>query len=119
MKCNEDATIQKQFVEKERIYDFLVSLNIKFNAVRVQILGKENLPSLNEAISIVCADEGQRGVMLDISPIESLALVNVNGSSLDKQDREERKTSNFSKTINRDSLWCNYCKKPRHTIDKC
>jgi len=57
MKYNEDAVIQKRFVEKERTYDFLVGLNMEFDAMRVQILNKD-LPSLNETISIMCAKEG-------------------------------------------------------------
>ena len=44
------------FVEKERIYDFLVGLNLDFDAVRVQVLGMEDLHSLNETIAIVCRD---------------------------------------------------------------
>ena len=58
MKCSEDAAQHKRFVEKERIYDFLASLNLEFDAVRVQILSKEDLPSLNEAISLIRAKEG-------------------------------------------------------------
>lgn len=42
MKCSEDATLLKRFVEKDIIYDFLAGLNIEFDAVRVQILGKED-----------------------------------------------------------------------------
>ena len=59
MKCIEHA-LQTRFVEKERTYDFLVGLNMEFDAVRVQILDKEDLPSLNEVISIVRAEEGRR-----------------------------------------------------------
>lgn len=50
-------------VLKRRIYDFPTSLNFKFNAVRIQILGKEDFPSLNEVIVIVCVEEGMRGGM--------------------------------------------------------
>ena len=105
------------FVEKERIYDFLAGLNLEFDAVRVQTLEMEDLPSLNEMISIVQAEEGRRGVMLEISSIESSALVMVKGSSLEKQPKEERKVFDSSKVINKVSLWCNYYKKPRHTIE--
>lgn len=55
MKCSEDAILLKRFVEKERIYDFLVGLNMEFDVVRVQILGKWDLPSLNEAIALIRA----------------------------------------------------------------
>jgi len=43
---------------------------LEFDAVRVQILGKADLSSLNEAISIVHAKEGRRGVMLETTPTE-------------------------------------------------
>ena len=35
IKCSEDVALQKRFVEKERTYDFLVGLNMEFDAVRV------------------------------------------------------------------------------------
>ena len=53
LKYSEDIAIHKRFVEKERTYDFLASLNIEFDVVRVQILGKEDLPSSNEVISLI------------------------------------------------------------------
>jgi len=33
--------------------------------MRVQILGKESLPSLNEVFSVIRVEEGRRTVMLD------------------------------------------------------
>jgi hypothetical protein len=59
MRSNEDFMILKRFIEKERIFEFLAGLNIDFNVGRVQILGKEELPSLNETISIIRAEEGR------------------------------------------------------------
>jgi len=56
MKCSEDAALHKRFVEKEQIYDFLAGLNSEFDAIRVQILGKEDLPSLNKVISLIRAE---------------------------------------------------------------
>ncbi|KAA3464562.1 Retrovirus-related Pol polyprotein from transposon TNT 1-94 [Gossypium australe] len=58
--CNSEA-----ICGKNRIYDFLAGLNIEFDVVRVQILGKSDLPSLNEAISIIRAEEGCWSVMLE------------------------------------------------------
>lgn len=43
MHCCEGASILKRFVEKKCIYDFLVGLNVKFDAVRMQILEKLEL----------------------------------------------------------------------------
>ena len=41
MKWTDDASILKNFIEKNRVYDFLASLNPEFDQVRVQIIGKE------------------------------------------------------------------------------
>ena len=64
MKYSKDATIYQEFIEKERLFDFLASLNGEFDQVRVQILGRDPLPSLNEAFAIVRGEEGRRNVML-------------------------------------------------------
>ena len=111
MKCSEDTALQRRFVEKERIYDFLAGLNLEFDPVRVQILGKDKLPSLNEVISIIRAEEGRRGVMLDNTPLEGSALISLKNPG--KGPRNEKNA------IDRDSLWCTFCKKSRHTIERC
>ena len=61
-RCPEDAAILKSFIEKDRVYDFLAGLNNEFDQVRVQILSKDELPSLNETISLIRAEESHRGV---------------------------------------------------------
>ena len=43
-KCPEDAAVLKDFIEQDRIYDFLVGLNPEFDQVRIQILGKQEVP---------------------------------------------------------------------------
>ena len=52
-ECNKDATIYQEFLEKERLCDFLASLNDEFDQIGVQILGKDPLSSLNETFAIV------------------------------------------------------------------
>jgi len=70
MQCSDDVVILKKYKEIERIFEFLAGLNIKFNQVRVQILGKESLPLLNEVFSLIRAEERRRIVMLDVPNIE-------------------------------------------------
>lgn len=50
MNCAPDAAILKQFIESGQIYEFLVGLNMEFDAVKVQILEKLDLLNLNETI---------------------------------------------------------------------
>ena len=75
MKCNDDAALLKCFMEKWKIYIFLAGLNIEFNLVQVQVLGKEEVPSLNEIIAIIRGEEGQRGVMMEPQLTDGSALV--------------------------------------------
>ncbi|KAG5233092.1 BRD4-interacting chromatin-remodeling complex-associated protein [Salix suchowensis] len=49
MKCSDDAIILKNYIERERIFEFFAGLNMELDQVKIQILGKEFMPSLNEA----------------------------------------------------------------------
>ena len=53
MKCVDDTQTFLNFIESSKIFEFLAGLNAEFDPMRVQILGKERLPSLNEVFSIV------------------------------------------------------------------
>ncbi|RDY14113.1 hypothetical protein CR513_00861, partial [Mucuna pruriens] len=63
--CKTDSIAYIEFVEKGRIFKFFHGLNSEYNTIRVQILGKEKLPSLSEVFSTVQGEETQRLVMLD------------------------------------------------------
>ncbi|KAI9196243.1 hypothetical protein LWI28_022206 [Acer negundo] len=75
MKCSDDAATLKNVMEQDQVYDFLAGLNVYFDQVRVQILGKDELPSLNSAISMVRAEESRRSVMLQSQPIDRSAMI--------------------------------------------
>jgi len=81
MKNSDDASTLKAFVDKDHTYDFLVGLNVEYDQVRVQILSKDNLPSLNEVISIIIAEKSRRSVMLDPKPVEASAMVAKGGGN--------------------------------------
>jgi hypothetical protein len=61
--CAVDA-VQIKMIEEERIYEFLGGLNSEYDPVRVQILGKEPLPSLQMVISYIQNEESRRSTML-------------------------------------------------------
>ncbi|TXG72633.1 hypothetical protein EZV62_001212 [Acer yangbiense] len=123
MKCSDDAATLKKVMEQDRMYDFLASLNVDFDQVRVQILGNDELPSLNSAISMVRAEESRRSVMLQSQPVDGSAMISKQGSNknlrMDQPFMEGRRGDGGRPTINRDNLWCTYCKKSRHTKDRC
>lgn len=51
--------------------------------------------------------------MLEPISNESLALMSLKAHYQSKGPRDAKKPTD------RDSLWCTYCKKPKHTIEKC
>ena len=82
IQCNDDAVNLKNYVERERIFDFFTGLNIEFDQVRVQILGKESLLSFNEVFSWIRDEKGRRTMMLDVLNIEWSAMMITNSRNL-------------------------------------
>lgn len=60
MKCSDGAKTLQEFVEKDRVFDFLQDSNIELDQVQVQVLGKEKLMSLSEVFSRVRIEESRR-----------------------------------------------------------
>ncbi|KAL6324190.1 hypothetical protein AAG906_006462 [Vitis piasezkii] len=52
-KCPDDAVVLKDFIQQDRVYDFLVGLNPKFDQVRIQILGKQEVTCFNEVVELI------------------------------------------------------------------
>jgi hypothetical protein len=59
--CPGVAVKFQELVEKERIYDFLAGLNVEYDQIRVQVLGKEALPFLRQTYSYVPQEESRKG----------------------------------------------------------
>ncbi|XP_052204388.1 uncharacterized protein LOC127809557 [Diospyros lotus] len=116
MICSMDAATLNQIVERDRIFEFLAGLNLEFDRVRVQLLGREKLPSLNEVFAVVRSEENRRQVMLRESATDGSAMaVNKGEGTRPRSGRIEAQTQ----ANGREGLWCTYCKKPRHTSDTC
>ena len=61
---------------------------MEFDQVRVQILGKESTPSLNEVFSLIMAEEGRRTVMMEATHTEGSAMMITHGRNEIKHDAE-------------------------------
>ncbi|KAK6932088.1 Retrotransposon Copia-like, N-terminal [Dillenia turbinata] len=107
--CPKDVIKFQKLVEKERIYDFLAGLNMEYDQIWVQVLGKDPLPSLRQTYSYVQQEESRRSAMIHTVSVEKAGLVS-------KTTREQTKTGDSS-TSNKDQLKCDYCGKPGHTKD--
>ncbi|OMO78630.1 hypothetical protein CCACVL1_14252 [Corchorus capsularis] len=99
--------------EKEKVHQFLMGLNEKYNVVRSQILNTDPLPSLSRAYALVAQEERQQLVAASRLPsVEGAAFMtnNANKSNLNRKPTSNRDLS---------KLFCEHCKKTRHTKDSC
>ncbi|PIN16938.1 hypothetical protein CDL12_10408 [Handroanthus impetiginosus] len=110
MECNKDDATLTSFVERDQIFELLSGLNSEYDPIRVQILGKEKLPSLSEVFYIVRREESHRSVMLDEKQADGLALM------MSKSSKNH--PSNAIKS-GKDNRWCSYCKKLGHIKENC
>ena len=111
MKCSEDAATLTAIFERDKVVEFFAGLNFEFDQVRVQVLGREKLPSLNEVFSIVCSEEFRRIAMLnDVNPKGSVMVTNkMDGTRFKLQQGRNESTS---KSQNQVGLWCLFAKNP-------
>ena len=124
-KCPKDAAVLKDFTEQDRVYDFLVGLNPEFDQVRIQILGKPNVPCFNEVVALIRSEESRRGLMLEPQITDNSAMLASNNKSATNTERgtafeggKNQPQGWKNQSQNRDGVWCTYCKKPRHTREK-
>ena len=62
-------------MSKIESYDFLVRLNLEFDQVRIQILGKQEVLCFNEVVTLIQGEQSRRSVMLVPQTLDELALV--------------------------------------------
>jgi len=117
VRCSEDSTIIKDYIEQDRVFGFLVGLNLEYDQVRIQILGKVKVPRLNEVIVIIQSEEGKRNLMLETSIPESTTMVVEERTTMIVNQKGSRQSSYMEKKHK--ELWCTYCHMPHHTEEKC
>jgi hypothetical protein len=100
-----DAVKIKKMIGEERAYEFLGKLNSEYDPVRVQIFGKEPLPSLQEVFSYI-QNESRRSTMLHPNSQIQFALV---GAS------QHASIGDFRIQDDKHKLFCDHCNRSQHT----
>ena len=106
-KSTDDQKHYRKIVEDGRIYKFLVGLNVEFDEVRGRILGKSNLPNINDVFSEVRREESCRNVMIGkkaINPVESSILV-IENTAMKASDQSNKAHDMLC-------VWCDHYNKP-------
>lgn len=111
------------FIKRWHIFKFLAGLNLAFDHVRRQILGCEKRPNLDEVILIALNEESHKELVLSTQHADNITFVVKSGHTINPAAKPihqptlvQRKTQ---KLDYRDNLWCTYCRRPRHTRDRC
>ena len=117
-KCSEDTATLKEYIEQDRVYDFLVGLKPEYDQVRVQIFGQKTVPNINEVVATMRSEESRRGLMLADPPIvESSAMLVEKNSIVTAADQKKGEGTYVVKKG--EELFCTFCKKYHHTREKC
>ncbi|GMP69233.1 hypothetical protein CsSME_00028568 [Camellia sinensis var. sinensis] len=103
--CPTDSIGYKKFIARERVFKFLAGLNMEYDPVRGRVLSMDTLPSLQEAFAYVQNEESRRSAMMSPVSTDRSALLSTPRDSLSLPPPSAAK----------ESVFCDYCKKPRHT----
>ena len=103
-------------MENNRIYKFLIDLNVKFDEVKGKVIDRGPLPSLGKVFAKVRREKSDHSVMLRKKgvgvSIENFALVVVNANA-------NRTFNNQRRAKDKPHIWCDFCNKPYNTRETC
>ncbi|KAH1055757.1 hypothetical protein J1N35_033822 [Gossypium stocksii] len=101
-----DVALYQQIVTQRRLFQFLQGLNKDLDEVRGRVLTISPLPSLRKAFFMVKKEENRRCVMLPDEPYST-------------PERSALLIHQSSPSSKRRRPWCDHCKKPSHSKEKC
>ncbi|XP_028065563.1 uncharacterized protein LOC114268571 [Camellia sinensis] len=104
-----DSVGYKKFIARERVFKFLAGLNMEYDPVRGRVLSMDTLPSLQEAFAYVQNEESRRSAMMSPVSTDRSSLLSTPRDGLSLPPPSAAK----------ESVFCDYCKKPRHTRETC
>ncbi|XP_019237780.1 PREDICTED: uncharacterized protein LOC109217935 [Nicotiana attenuata] len=126
--CAAKEGLQKE-KEEDKVHQFLMGLNEVYVGVRSNILMMHPLPSIDNVYNILLQDEKQRQVLPNPQAYSESASFHANSNkfppqfSPQQQYPQKLKFDQFNQRVNPDhstaSLFCKYCKKHGHVIEKC
>ncbi|XP_019259440.1 PREDICTED: uncharacterized protein LOC109237572 [Nicotiana attenuata] len=118
--CGAKETMHKAEQDR-RLIQFLMGLNEVYTIVRGSILMMKPLPSMAQAFSLLVQEEKQR----EFKPNNHLNLnstslhVNANPQHQGSFGTRSFRTNYTVNNGNKGRPFCDYCKKPGHTKEKC
>lgn len=103
------------YLQRQKLYQFLMGLNDNYGQARSQILMMTPLPSLNQAYALIISDESQKSMASSTSAGLLGAVPVSNGydpTAMYSKEGNQKYKKNFN-------LFCEFCKMKGHTKDIC
>lgn len=121
-KYTEDAALYNQEIEEKQVFELFTGLHPAYEPIRVHILGKDPLPSLDEVFSYLSQKEDHFNLMT-----QSSQPMIINRSTLVSSIQHGGRGSfhirgcgrGVSPSNDRNKLKCEHCGHSRHTNETC
>ena len=115
-KSPENCNYYKNMVDAGQVVKFLAGLNVEFDEVRDQIIGRNPLPPISE---VFAREEIRRQVMLGKKATSATGPVEEGSALTIPEAQVSRKTSQNQPVGDKNNLPGDYRGKPHHTRETC
>jgi hypothetical protein len=109
-----DAQMYADRRDQHRLYQFLMALQDDFKLVRGQLLHRYPFPTFDQAVCELVREETRLSTLRSQHTPHTHPVLATPSPQTEHSDRSSRGPSK-----NRDNLYCRYCRRHGHTIDKC
>ena len=114
MLCSKDITDFNKYIQRQRLYQFLIGINDNLNKERRDILNNNPLPTVEAAYATIRWKIARRRIMngvssLGTSPSEIGSVLAMRNKTLQRNREED----------DRRKLRCTHCGGSRHTKEEC
>ena len=116
--CLKDAQQYASIRDEFRLYQFLMSLHKDFEPIRGQFLNRSHAPSLDTTVNELVREEARLTTLQAQNKLNVLVITpSAPPIKQSRQSGDFSDSSNHHKQTNK--KFCNYCKRPGHTIQTC
>ncbi|XP_070013130.1 uncharacterized protein LOC142162424 [Nicotiana tabacum] len=100
------------YLQKLKVFQFLMGLNESYSQARSQILMRSPLPTINQAYSMIISDESQKAVAATSGVLGANPLGNYDVAMYTRNIENQRYKKNYN-------VQCDFCKLKGHSKENC
>ena len=116
--CLKDAQQYASIRDEFRLYKFLMSLHKDFEPIRGQFLNRSPTPFLDTAVNGLVKEEARLATFQAQNKLNVLAIT-LSAPPIEQPQQSGDSSSSSNRRKQTNKKFCNYCKRPGHTIETC